>query len=49
MMVDFRNATVTIPSVDDDSVVETVNVYYFGAKTESAGVATTIVFRVITK
>ncbi len=49
MMVDFRNATVTIPSVDDDSVVETVNVYYFGAKTEASGVATTIVFRVITK
>ena len=49
MMIDFRNATVTIPSVDDDSVVETVNVHYFGAKTESAGVASTIIFRVITK
>lgn len=47
MMADFRNETVTIPAVDDGKAVE-VNVNYYGAKTESAGVATAIIFRVIT-
>ena len=49
MMVDFRNETVTIPAVDDGTAPVTVNVHYYGAKTESAGIATAIVFRVITK
>ena len=49
MMADFRNETVTIPAVDDGTAPVTVNVHYYGAKTESAGVATAIVFRVITK
>lgn len=49
MMADYNEATVTIPAVDDGKAPVTVNVHYYGAKTESAGVATMIVFRVITK